>query len=370
MKRLLILLSFVMLYSSTFTAQSGETILINTLLDRMEQAVLDGDSTAYLANVDLSDPIFAREHINWAEDWAEGNYLTDFELEAENIYTVNGYTVADLTMRWESTLEENPGMTARFAVQFIVDTEMGIALYGGEYWESTPSEHFVILSAPGQQTAADALLPELPDIYDSVTTAYGYEPNTQMQIKIYATRQALVATTLLSLPEIAGWNEPGESLKIIDAGPESDGIIVAHEFTHFLTFNQADDTHGNIPWWASEGIADYMAQNYINDGEQTFADITVGSIQQLAERGSLVVWEEISIFEDTPVQLWRYVYPQGYTFMHFLTEVHSAEARNAWLHNLAHDMTIDDATQSVFETTFAELNDEFMAWLLAYEADG
>lgn len=368
MKRLLTFMTIVLLYSGAISAQPDENTLIDALLKRMEDAVLEGDATAYLANVDLSDPIFAREHTNWANDWADGDFLTDFDLDASNLQTANGYTIADLTMRWESTLEENPGMTTTFTAQFFVDTDMGIALYAGEYWEDTESEHFIILAAPGQENAADNLLPELPDIYDSVTANYGYEPNTRMQIKIYQTPQALIATTLLSLPEIAGWNEPGESLKIIDLGQQTNGIIVAHEFTHFLTFNQADDTHGNIPWWASEGIADYMAQEYISPGEQTFADPTVLTIQELAQNGDLVVWEDISVFEDTPVDLWRYVYPQGYTFMHFLTEAYGADARNAWLHNLAHDMSMDEATQDVFEVDFAELDEEFVTWLLAYDS--
>ena len=66
------------------------------------------------------------------------------------------------------------------------------------------------------------------------TTAFGYEPEARMMIKLYLLPETLVAVTLLSLPLISGWNEPGEALKAIGTIPDDLPGIVAHEFTHFL----------------------------------------------------------------------------------------------------------------------------------------
>ncbi len=37
---------------------------------------------------------------------------------------------------------------------------------------------------------------------------------------------------------------------------------MAHEFTHFLEFEMAGTARSRLPWWLSEGLAVYVANDY------------------------------------------------------------------------------------------------------------
>ncbi len=45
----------------------------------------------------------------------------------------------------------------------------------------------------------------------------------------------------------------------LGAAPEA---AVAHEFTHFLEFEMAGTARSRLPWWLSEGLAVYVANDY------------------------------------------------------------------------------------------------------------
>lgn len=341
---------------------------IETLIDSMESAVLAQDAETYLSYVDLSDPVFAQEHTNWANEWANEDFLTGFSLDIDDIQVDDDLAIGYLELQWTTSLPEQPGQVARYWVQFTDTDDTDTWLFGGEYWETTATDNFVVHTAPNMEDAVASLLPILPDMYTEVTEAFEYIPQNPMEIKIYQTQQALGATTLLSLPLIGGWNEPGESLKIIGLSEESMPRIVAHEFTHFLTFDQAGTATGFIPWWLSEGIAEYLSRTFVPNYNPDAVDNTVLAIRGLYEDNGLVEWDEMRNFEETPVNLWRYVYPQGYTFVFFMTETFGTEARNDWLHLMAEN-PIEDATETVFGKSFDDLNLLFLRWLGDYPAD-
>jgi len=352
-------------------AQSDFEDEIEALIADMQEAVLAQDAELYLSYVDLSDVVFAREHSNWAYEWAEEDFVTDFELSISNLELAEDddqLAIADLRLRWEATLPEQTGLTARYTVQFTYNADDERWLYAGEYWVSTLTDNFVVHAPLGFEVQVDDLLPILPEVYDSVTTAYEYIPQNPMEIKIYADSQSLGATTLLSLPLIGGWNEPGESLKIVGGNPMYMPSIVAHEFTHFLTFDQAGTANPMMPWWLNEGISEYFSRSFAPDYDPDALDARVMAIQGLEADGGLVAWEMISVFEETPVDLWGYVYPQGYTFAVYMSETFGREARNDWLHLMV-DMSIDEATEAVFAKSFDDLNTSFLLWLAGYPVD-
>jgi hypothetical protein len=72
----------------------------------------------------------------------------------------------------------------------------------------------------------------------------------------------------------------------------------------------------------------------------------------------------MAVFEVTPLELWRYVYPQGYAMVTFVTEAYGAPKRNAWLAAMATEMTIDEATPAVLGVSFDELDGAFRAWVV------
>jgi hypothetical protein len=341
----------------TPTSAADEAAGIRALLAGMQQAVVAGDREAYLAHVDLSDPVFALEHTRWADEWSRAPLVGEYELTVKELIVSGDSATGELTVRWRTLGADS--REARFAARFTRGLDGGWR-YAGEQWLDQETDRLRVRAAPGLEAAADAVRAALPAVYAHGVLSLDYKPTGQLEVKLYASQEALVANTLLSLPLIHGWNEPGEALKLYagsDAHPEG---ALAHEFTHFLEFDQAGTARSRMPWWLSEGLAVYIADDYAPSLRQR-AQLSV--VADWAASGELAPWETISVFEETPQQKWRYVYSQGYAFVTFVTEVYGAGPRNAWMKAMATEMDLAEATSTVFGKSFDALDAEFRAWL-------
>jgi hypothetical protein len=324
----------------------------------MQTAVRASDKDAYLALVDLSDPVFALEHTRWADDWAGPNPLAEYSLQLANV-EIDGQTAAgELAVSWALKANNTP-RTATFAALF--SHSSGRWLYAGEDWVSTQVEHFTVLVAPGLEATVPSIVADLPGIFDHVTTSLEYAPAASMEIKVYADAPALVANTLLSLPDIHGWNEPGEALKLRpDSEIPSLSPAIAHEFTHFVVFDRAGTHRSLMPWWLDEGLATYVAGAYESPqrGKERLARVI-----EWQAADELAAWASMAVFEETARELWTFVYPQGYAMVRYVTEVYGSETRNEWLAAMATEMVIDDATPAILGVSFRKLDVNFRHWL-------
>jgi hypothetical protein len=326
----------------------------------MAEAVRSGERDRYLALVDLTDPVFAVEHTRWADDWSGLHPVREYALELSNLEVSGGSATGTLTASWsfDPAVSGEPPRTAPYAVRFTNGGEGW--RYAGEAWTSTEVPHFVIRVAPGFEAMAPAIADDLPVVYGDVTAALGYEPRGTLEIKLYADGTSLVANTLLSLPVIAGWNEPGEALKLahrVDGPPLAPTI--AHELTHFIMFDRAGTQRTRMPWWLDEGVATLVG-SYVDASR---AELQLAQVVAWEAEGALAPWDAMAVFENTPVELWEFVYPQGYAMARFVTERFGADRRNAWLAAMATDMDIDAATPAELDLTFDELDADFRDWL-------
>jgi peptidase MA superfamily protein len=335
---------------------------IQALLGQMAAAVLAGDRDGYLALVDQADPVFAVEHERWAIDWSGRNPVTAYSLELADVQRDGDSATGLLTVEWalDPSLSSEPPRTTTFLARFSHGSSGW--RYAGEAWASTEVPHFVVRVAPGLEGTVPGIVDVLPGIFGDVTTAVGYEPAGALEIKLYADANALVANTLLSLPRISGWNEPGEALKLVNRadGPPL-APTIAHELTHFTLFDRAGTQRTRMPWWLDEGIATFVASQM--DGSN--AEAGLGQVVAWESEGALAPWEDMAVFEETPVELWEFVYPQGYAMVAFVTERFGAERRNDWLAAMATEMDIDAATPAELGRSFDELDAEFRDWLAA-----
>jgi hypothetical protein len=333
---------------------------IEAVVAAMQQAVLDRDRAAYFAHVDETDAVFALEHARWADEWSRAPLLADYALTVDDVQVAEAgaEATAALTLTWRTLSADEP-VTARFPVRFTRGAD-GAWRYAGELWVDLPAERFLVRAQPGLEGAAEAVRDALPDAYAHVTASLNYTPTGSLQVKLYASVEALVANTLLSLPPIHGWNEPGEALKLY-AGPDTaPETALAHEFTHFLEFDQAGTARSRLPWWLSEGLAVYVANDYAPSASQTAQlDLVAG----WSAEGRLAAWDTLSVFETTPPELWSYVYPQGYAFVTFVTDVYGEAQRNAWLQAMSTEMDLAQATPALLGRSFEALDAEFQAWL-------
>lgn len=335
---------------------------IGSLLRQMAGAVISENRDGYLTHIDQSDPVFALEHTRWADDWASLHPVISYRLVADDVRLAeDGSATGHVTSSWSIKGFEEP-RTATWLARFTHGASGW--QYAGEVWDATEAEHFRLLVAPGVTGADDAILPALPEVYDLVTSTLDYAPSGSMQIKVYGTPEALVANTLLSLPLIRGWNEPGEALKLFyDPADSSLTSVVAHEFTHFTLFDRADTKRTRMPWWLDEGTASYVARS-LEDGAGG-PDNRLDQVQQWAASGELADWADMAVFETTPLELWRFVYPMGYAMVTYVSDEYGAAKRNAWLAAMATEQAIDEATPAVLGVTFEQLDTGFRAWIVA-----
>ena len=142
--------------------------------------------------------------------------------------------------------------------------------------------------APGLEGTVPDIVDVLPGIFGDVTAALGYEPAGDLEIKLYADANALVANTLLSLPRISGWNEPGEALKLVHR-PDGPPLAptIAHELTHFTLFDRAGTQRTRMPWWLDEGIATFVASQI--DGSS--AEGRLAQVVAWESEGALADWD-------------------------------------------------------------------------------
>jgi hypothetical protein len=349
---------------ATPAPSTGSTVqqALESLRDDMAAAVTARDREGYLALIDQTDPVFALEHSRWADDWAKLHPVLSYRLAVAEVEAgADGSATGQVTVTWSIEGFEAP-RTASWLARFT----HGAAgwQYAGEVWGATDAEHFRLLVAPGVTGADGAILPALPDVYELVTSTLDYAPAGSMQIKVYDTPEALVANTLLSLPLIRGWNEPGEALKLFyDPADTSLTSVVAHEFTHFTLFDRAGTKRTRMPWWLDEGTASYVARSL--EGGAGGTDNRLDQVAQWARAGELADWDDMAVFETTPIDLWRFVYPMGYAMVTYVSDEYGGPKRNAWLAAMATEQAIDQATPAALGVTFDELDAGFRSWILA-----
>ena len=335
---------------------------VEDLVAAMAAFVQAEDRRSYLSLVDLSDPIFATEHTRWVDEWSGPHPVADYALQISDLKVAGNTATGNLTVTW--SVEGDPSgvglRTATFAARFTRD-EGGGWRYAGEDWVSTEVPHFVIRVAPGLEAATPDIAAELPRIYDGVTKALDHVPVADLEIKVYNDPPALVANTLLSLPNIDGWNEPGEALKLQTGTGRDLPPVIAHELVHFIVFDRAGTQRSRMPWWLDEGVATLVGTGL--DGGDGFNDARLGMAVAWEADDELANWEDMAVFEETPVSLWEFVYPQGYAMVAFVTERFGADRRNDWLAAMATEMDIDEATPAELGRSFDQLDAEFRHWL-------
>ena len=334
------------------------TAAIEFLVARMSEAVRLRDRDGYLAMIDLSEPHFALEHTRLADEWSGLHPVRDYTETVEGLDVEGDSTTGTLSATW--TNSEGEVRTASWLGTF-TNGPTGWR-YAGEVWETTTVPHFLIKVAPGLEDRVAKITPDLPAVYAHVTDSLDYTPTADLQIKLYADPTALAANTLLSLPDIRGWNEPGEALKLRwdSEDPFLTGVI-AHEMTHFTAFDRAGTKRTKMPWWLDEGLATFVARKF--DTIKNTTDPAIETVAAWNANGELVDWDKMAVFETTPMALWRNVYPQGYAMVRFVSDRFGRDLRNQWLAKMATEMDIEAATPAVLGMSFHDLDNAFREWL-------
>lgn len=339
---------------------------VHRTLAAMQAAVERADSGAYMALIDTADPVFAEEQRKWARDLrtrpvGSVTILPDGPPRAAS----DGSRIVPLSITW--TL---PGSDREYAVTYDaafrpLGLPEGAWLYAGRVWDERHAGGVRIMTPPGNDHAddmADYLETRLGPILESVEEELQQTLSTEPTIKIYPDMAALQASIALSYTDsLGGWNEPGESVKILTrpglAGPRLD-TVVAHELGHAVSFEYGPSII-TAPWWVLEGIAELAADPF------RARPPTNAPAERLAADNALVPFASLADFRGEAMNHARQVYVQGRSLLVYITDRYGQSTRTRWLRAMAQGRTLDEATRAVLGIDFTSLDAEWRATLTA-----
>ena len=329
------------------------------LLDSMEVAVLAGNPDACLALSDLSEDVFAQEQRNWAAD-LDKHAPETFELElGDEIALVNeSEATIELTMTWN--MPERKRRRVSFPARFTRGDDGW--KYAGEHWSRVEGDLILALHADGLDEAARLVAEVWPEVRRSVNEQFGITPDDGLldhtqQVKLYGSMAHLQASIHLSYADehggLAGWNEPGESIKMIARGRLSaDRLrpLLSHEYGHVCAFAFGPSAN-TMPWWLLEGLAEAASAPYSRTRR-----MSEGVMRRVAARDNIAPWRSIADFENTPPEFAHHVYRQGHHMVMYVDEQFGLDRRNQWARAQARGQSLDEATRGALGISFQELD--------------
>ncbi len=331
---------------------------LEALLARMNAAVLAADMNGYLACVDTRDPVFAREQKNWAAD-LKRKPVKEFaiQLQDQTLVSPDGPMNAQLSMNWTLADQDAPKRTISFPATFTRDAAGGW-LYAGETWQTIESNGVKVLYDQGLDEVAKSVVEILPDIRAHVNEGFEVAIDRVQEVKLYASMRHLQQSIYLSYTDsLGGWNEPGESIKILvgrKSKPAELKPLLAHEYGHVATFEYGPHA-SDMPWWVLEGVAELSAEAY--GGARDVSRM----VARWASNGKLADWDRLADFHTVKAEDQMYVYSQGHHMLGFVSEKFGRTGRNAWLRAMAQGATLDEATRAAMKMPFTELDSAWRA---------
>ncbi|HZW10533.1 MAG TPA: hypothetical protein VFF69_11580 [Phycisphaerales bacterium] len=348
-------------------AADGEAIA--ALLERMERAVLAADPEGYLECVDNGTSAeWNREQDNWAADLMH-HVPEEFEMELtappepwDHAGTLHDPAILDevrrAPVRVSWLLPDGPRRAVEFPAMFV--RRIGEWRYAGEAWRRRASEdgqNIVLYLDDGLVAVAERVIDIMPEIRAHVDEGFETRLGHPQVVKLYDEMTHLQHSIYLSYTEpLGGWNEPGESIKILadrHARSRQLRILLAHEYGHVATFTYSPEASEHIPWWVAEGVAELAAERFAGPAAVRSVDEVV---RAWVGAGALAEWSAMADFRQTPSELHGHVYIQGHHFVGFVSERFGRARRNHWIRLLAQGSPLDEASREAFALSFAELD--------------
>lgn len=362
--------------SAPLPADAIESQRVHDIVQTMQTAIERDDPGAFMALIDPSDPVLITEHRAWFAELAVSpvNDLTiAIDPDEPLIREDDGSVVAHLAITWRVPSEDKDrryDLPARFAP---------LASPNGQWHFTGRAWAIAITDTPGVRIYCDQkhadiaqlTLQRVPEIRNRIAADMGIDPAKgdlhEVVVKIYPKMSELQASIYPSYTNgISGWNEPGESIKILgrDEMPQDRlDPLLAHEIGHAVSFEYGPQIN-SAPWWTLEGVAEVAAGLFRNSWETRNTRIV-----RLAHKDDLRDWHLLADFKGEALNHARYVYLQGWSMVDYIDRTFGKDARNAWFTRLGHGDTLGAASRAVLGIGFEELDAQWRQSLLAEELD-
>lgn len=362
---------------------------VERVLKEMQDAVLAGDARAYLRRVSTADTQFRIEQDRWAADLerhrpiaftlalaqpapdsADADHPSDFGDDLARCQILMSWTMPGL-----GDGGTNLTRTLRLPVRFVREQDETSGqrrwVFAGEDWlaaeslrevqgEAVPASHRArALFMPGYENLGQRVLSEMPVVRSRVHEGLERTVDRVQSVKLYPSQRHLQASISLSYVEpLGGWNEPGESIKLVASArtpPATLRVLLAHEYAHVVCFEMGAPMSG-APWWVLEGVAELASQAV--GGPSPDARVI-----EWAKSGELRAFDELADFKAVPPELHKHVYKQGHHMVSFISDRFGRRGRNNWLSAMGSGKTLHEATRQTLGVSFDELDRQWRAGL-------
>lgn len=339
------------------------------LAEALQKAARAGDASAY-RNLLAPSGTFTVEGANFAADLAR-RPPRDVTYSLTDVRPQGSGAEANLTLVWTRVPEGGGpagGEASRVTLPVGLVRVGEVWRYAGEAFEPLGTGTLLALKVPGLPERVAPLTPLPGRAAQEVKNVLGLTVPTDAVVKVYPDAPRLSASVYLSLPPVAGWNEPGEAIKVvlpegIPAEVERATLrVLTHEFTHLavgLAAGQGRDKR--IPWWLHEGLANFAARAFVPvPGWQAWQ-----SRANAYARSGWVPLAELADFPSVPEARWDNAYRQGLGVVEFLAGTWGKEGPWRLAQAFAETGNADAAARSAGFPSFTALETAARSWLAA-----
>jgi len=368
------LFSAVACGSAPLPSSAIESMRVHQVVDAMQSSIENDDPGGFMAQINPSDPVLMNEQRAWFAE-LDVSPVNDLQISIDPdepiVLEDDGSVVAPLVYTWQVPSEDKPriyNMPARFEP---IGSRDGQWHFAGRAWEIalTDTPGVRIYSDEVHHDIAQLALQRVPEIRDRIAQDMGIDPAKgglhEVVVKIYPKMNELQASIYPSyIAGISGWNEPGESIKILGRDKmEQDRLdpLLAHEIGHAVSFEYGPEINF-APWWSLEGVAEVAAGLFRDSWERKNTRIA-----KLAQKNDLRDWNLLADFKGEAVNHGMHVYLQGWSMIDYIDRAFGKDTRNAWFTRLGHADTLDQATTSAMHITFDQLDAQWRAELNAVD---
>ena len=340
-----------------------ESVRVQAVVGAMQSAIERDDVGAYMAQINPSDSVLITEHRAWFADLdvsPVNDLIIGLSPDEPVVLEDDGSAIAQLSITWQVPGEQESrqyDMPARFEP---IGSPNGQWHFAGRAWD------IAMLDTPGvriycdeaHEPIAQLARERVPVLRDRIAEDMGIDPKLgdlhEVVVKIYPRMRELQASIYPSYTAgISGWNEPGESIKILGRDEmKQDRLdpLLAHELGHAVSFEYGPEINF-APWWSLEGVAEVAAGLFRDSWESKNRRIA-----KLAQRDDLRDWDLLADFKGEAVNHAMHVYLQGWSMVDYIDRSYGKDARNAWFIRLGHGDTLDQASRSALGIGFDQLD--------------
>ncbi|WP_216325197.1 basic secretory family protein [Deinococcus aestuarii] len=341
------------------------------LAQALQQAARAGDAAAY-RNLLAPSGTFTVEGANFAADLARRT-PADVTYTFSELGQEGSRADVSLTLTWTRVPEgrgPSEGQASRVTLPVQLVRVGEVWRYAGEAFIPVKTEtgSLLALRVPGLPERVSPLAPLLPRAAQEVKNVLGLPVPPDAVVKVYPDSPSLSASVYLSLPPVAGWNEPGEAIKLVMPGgtaAEVEGAtlrVLTHEFTHLAVGLAAGPGRDKrIPWWLHEGLANFAARTFVTErGWQAWQSRVNGYA-----RSGWVPLGELADFPNVPEARWDNAYRQGLGVVEYLAATRGKEGPWQLARAFAQTGESDAAARGAGFSSFAALETAARTWLAA-----